>query len=192
MRRLYTPNRRDLDVATKIRETFYDRPAEKQQNVPWRWPKSMREVGKCEAVMYASDKWQKGRGRNWLEDYKHIAEGMQWVLVRSGFLIDDDTRQPLEPPGPVIELSPMPSAYAVLADVLGVQVQLYEEADNADGYRLPDSDEGLYEIAIRHAKLGSGQFPDSKEPFLFVYTSAGVEMLIVGEELNIEKDGIVG
>lgn len=191
MKRIYTPNRGDLDVATKIRETFVDRPAEKRQNVTWRWPRSMREVGKCEAVMYASDKWQKGRGRNWLEDYKHIAEGAQWVLVRPGFLVDAHDHRELKLSGPDIDLYPMPSSFAVLANVLGVQMQFYMPDDSAEGYAL-NGDAGLYEVTVAHAKLGAGKFPDSGDTFLFIYTSAGVEMLIVGEQLEIEKDGIVG
>ena len=32
-----------------------------------------------------------------------------------------------------------------------------------------------------------------KEPFLFVYTERdGILMIVVGEELDVEKDGIVG
>jgi len=191
----YTPNRSDdLAVAQKIRETFVDRKAERRQEVPWKWPRSMREVGRCEAVMYSSDKWQKGRGRNWLEDYKHIAEGMQWVLVRPGFLQDGKTRKALDVVGPEIDLHPMPSSFAVLADVLGVQMQFYMPDGAGDEYYLPNASEdtGLYEVAIGHAKLGAGQFPDTGETFLIVYTPAGVEMLIVGEKLAVEKDGIVG
>jgi hypothetical protein len=192
MRRLYTPNRQDLATASSIRETFVDRPPERRQNVPWRWPRVMREVGRCEAVMYASDKWQKGRGRNWLEDYKHIAEGAQWVLARPGFLVDFKTGDELDLCGPEIELYPMPTSFAVLADVLGIQMQFYEDADNSDGYMLPNGDAGLYEVTIARAKLGAGKFPDSGDTFLFLYTAAGVELLIVGEKLDVEKDGIVG
>lgn len=194
MRRIYTPNRAsDLEHAKKLRETFMDRKADRQQPVSWRWPRSMQEVGKCEAVMYASDKWQKGRGRNWLEDYKHIAEGMQWVLVRPGFLVDAESNKPLPLTGPTVELYPMPKAFAVLADVLGVQMQFYEPSEGeGDGYLLPNGDSGLYEVTVSRAKLGSAKFPDSGETFLFIYTSAGVELLIVGEQLEVEKDGIVG
>jgi hypothetical protein len=195
-RRIYQPNRsNDLEAAAAIRETFTDRPAERRQKVSWKWPKSMKEVGHCEAVMYASDKWQKGRGRNWLEDYKHIAEGLQYMLVRPGFLVDfNDPRRALDVVGPTVELDEMPDAFAVLAYPLGVQVRLYLPDDSAEGYYLPNNsgDQGLYEIVIKHAHLGGGRFPDTGERFLFIYTAAGVEMLIVGEKLDIEKDGIVG
>lgn len=192
MRRVYTPNlSRDLDQAIALRETFVDRKAEKKLPVGWRWPRVMREVGRCEAVMYASDKWQKGRGRNWLEDYKHIAEGAQWVLVRDGFLRDASSGKALDVVGPTIELGSMPGSFAVLADVLGVQLQFYIPGGD-DGYELADDDRGLYEVTIGRAKLGAAKFPDNGETFLLIYTSAGVEMIIVGEELEVEKDGIVG
>jgi hypothetical protein len=192
MRRVYHPNRSDVSEALKIRETFVDRPAERQQPVPWQWPRSMREVGRCEAVMYSSDKWQPGRGRDWLEDYKHIAEGVQWLLVRPGFLLDGKTDRALDVKGPVIDLAPMPQSFAVLANVLGVQVRFY--LSDGSEYYLPNasSDEGLYEIDCKHAKLGASRFPDTNDAFLVIYTAAGVELLIVGEQLAIEKDGIVG
>lgn len=194
MRRVYHPNRaRDIEAATALRETFVDRRAERQQAVPWKWPRSLREVGKCEAVMYASDKWQKGRGRNWLEDYKHRAEGVQWVLVRDGFLRDAETNRDLALSGPIIDLEPMPDSFAVLADVLGVQMQFYDsKGDPETDYFLPKGDTNLYEIAIARAKLGAAKFPDTGQTFLMIYTSAGVEMIIVGEKLDVEKDGIVG
>jgi hypothetical protein len=41
--------------------------------------------------------------------------------------------------------------------------------------------------------LGGGKHPVTGEVFLFVYTKThGVGMLITGERLGIEKDGIVG
>ena len=103
----------------------------------------------------------------------------------------DSPRDQLPVVGPMIELGPMPDSFAVLADILGVQVQLYERG-GADGYQLPKSDDGLYQVDISRAKLGASRFPDTGDAFLIVYSSAGVDLLIVGKQLDIEKDGIVG
>ena len=194
-RRMYTPNyaRNDEAVAEEIRETFTDRPAEKRTNVSWRWPRTLQEVGQCVAVMYSSDKWKAGRGKNWAEDYKHVAEGEQWILVRPGFLVEDERpSQEIPVCGPKIELGPMPTAFAVLADVLGAQLRLYRQSDlrGTDGSAAASGD--LYQTNVARAKLGGARFPDNDEPFLFIYTAAGVEMIIVGRELAIEKDGITG
>jgi hypothetical protein len=194
-RRLYYPNEKhvvDRDTARNIRETFVDRPVERETKVTWRWPRSMQEVGHNLAVMYASDKWQRNRGDN--RDYKHVSEGPQWVLARKGFLVEYDApHKRLDVLGPTIELGPMPSSFAVLANILGIQVRLYDEEDEKGNYELPhDPTAGFYEITIAGAKLGGARFPDTHEPFLFVYTRDGVHLLIIGEQLDIEKDGIVG
>lgn len=191
-RRVYVPNRgRDIDVARTMRETFVDRPVERTISIPWQWPKSMREIGTNEAVMYASDKWKQRRGD--MEDYKHRSEGKQWVLARPGFLRDyHDQDRHVPVAGPIVDLGKMPDSFAVLADILGVQVRLYEKGGR-DGYQFPRSrNAGYHQILIGGAKLGGGRFPDSGDTFLIVYTRAGVHLLIVGEKLDVEKDGIVG
>jgi len=181
--------RSNRDTARALRETFYDRPVEREQTVPWQWPRRLREIGTCQSVMYSSDKWKKKGDR---EDYKHVAEGPQWVLARSGFLVHyDSPRSALPVVGPMIDLGPMPDSFAVLADILGVQIQLYERGGE-EGYRLPDGDDNLFQVDISRAKLGAARFPDSGDAFLIVYTSAGIDLLIVGKQLDIEKDGIVG
>ena len=67
------------DLARDLREKFVDRPVEIERAVPWQWPRRLREIGTCQAVMYTSDKWKK---RGSFEDYKHVAEGPQWILAR--------------------------------------------------------------------------------------------------------------
>lgn len=189
MRRTYEP-RRDADAAAAIREKFYDRPVERRLNIPWQWPRAMREVGLNMSVMYASDKWKR-RGQK--EDYKHVSEGKQWILARPGFLRQyNHPDRHVAVAGPMVDLGTMPDTFAVLADILGVQVRLYEQG-GPKGYRLPsDADEGYHQVVIPGAKLGAARFPDSGDAFLIVYTRAGVDLLIVGEELDVEKDGIVG
>lgn len=191
-RRVYEANRgSSIDVARQMRETFTDRPASRETVVPWQWPETMLEIGKWEAVMYASDKWQKNRGD--MEDYKHIAESKGVILARHGFLRDygsPGTR--ISVVGPNIELGEMPDAFAVLADILGVQMRLYEQGGRK-GYRFPeDEEEGYYQVLVSGGKLGGGRFPDTGEVFLIVYNRSGVHLLLMGEKLDVLKDGIVG
>lgn len=189
-RRRYIENADSLRAARRIRETFTDKPPEREELLQWDWPKSMLQVGTCESVMYASDKW---RDHGDAIDYKHVAEGPQVLLVTPGFLREyssPGTQLPVC--GPEVELDgPMPDSFAVLAKILGVQTKLYEEDDG--GYYLPNGDETLYQVDIANAWLGGAKHPATGQTFLIVYTKKnGPCCLITGEILDIEKDGIVG
>lgn len=174
--RRFTRNRDELRSARSMRQTFVDRPPSKEKKVPWEWPTSMVYVGDCESIMYVSDKWKKRRGDN--EDYKHIAEAPQYVLVSPGFLRDYHTGEPLDVPSQKFELpASMPKAFAELADIYGVQVNFL--------------DGDIREIQVAKAKLG-GAHNRAFGTFVFVYNGDGVHMLICGEELAVEKDGITG
>lgn len=195
LERTFTRNRSsDIDTAERIRETFVDRPAEKHESMPWDWPKRMKEVGSWTAgegaICYTSDKWQKRRDQ--FVDYKHVAEGPQRLLVIPGFL--REYHRPgtkLSVGGPMVEVDgPMPTAFARLAPILGLQAHLYEGTDT--DYAL-NGDDGYYQINIANAELGGAIHPGTGKPFLFVFTkSAGVLCMILGSELAVEKDGIVG
>lgn len=177
--------------AEAMREAFVDRPVEKEETVSWKWPKRMREVGECVAVMYTSDKW-KDEGD--YKDYKHVAEGPQEIYFPDGFLRDYDAdpsgRKKLEVCGPYVDLNgPMPDAFAVLAPVLGVQVCLYEEDEAGE---LVLTDDGYRQVDIDGAKLGGARHPKTREAFLIIYDSKRVLALVTGDALDVERDGIVG
>lgn len=187
--RRYTLNASDLEHARNIRRTFTDaEPKGKQEQVGWEWPREMQHIGQCEAVMYSSDKW-KPTGQ--FEDYKHVAEGKQELLVTPGFV--REYNQPsieLGVIGPIVELdNPMPSHFAVLAKVLGVQAQLFVGDD--ENPRLGGAG-AMYQIDIAGATLGAARHPETGQKFLVIYTSAGLHCIITGSVLDIEKDGIVG
>lgn len=172
--------RRDFDAAKKLRETFTDRPMKKQIDLGWQWPRSMECVGVCTAIMYTSDKWQKIGD---MIDYKHISESSpsresHKLLVAKGF--DLGLPRGTESFSDDYELDRMPTAIAVLADILGLQYQLYDE----DGV-LVDQD---YQVNIVRAKLGAARHPNG-ETVLLVYTKSSLCCLITGFE--VEKDGIV-
>lgn len=190
MSRRYVVNRSSLNDAKKIRETFMDAPAKKITDMHWEWPDVMVEVGTCEAVMYSSEKWQPNPSI--MEDYKHLAEGPQRLLVTPGFIrMYDSPSRRLKVVGEEVELSqPMPDAFAVLSKILGIQTRLYEGTD--DDFYLPEGDDGYYQIDIAGAQLGGAKHPGTGEVFLIVYTKHGVHCVIVGDKLDIQKDGIVG
>lgn len=166
-----------------------DRPPSKLHKFRWQWPKSLREVGTCLAVMYSSDKWRKPSD---FIDYKHVAEGPQVLYCRPGFIVDE-LGQPLRIPGRRVDIGgELPDTIALLAPILGVQCQLYQ-VGGRDGYYLPNGDEGLTELVIPKAKLGAVRDHHSGSVYLVVYTeSEGVLCLISGAELDVTKDGIVG
>lgn len=186
--RRFVVNRSDLDRAREIRETFQDAPSRKVEPVSWQWPRAMREIGSCEAVMYTSDKW---RHSGDMVDYKHLSEGPQRILVKKDFLREYHyTEERIPVCGPEVELNrPMPSAFAVLAPILGVQVRLYEP----DARGEPTLSRGdIYQVVISRAMLGGAEHPDTREKFLIIYTKRELCAIIVGDILDIEKDGIVG
>jgi len=173
-------------VAVKIRETFTDRPATKRTAVHWQWPEELHEIGICEAVMYTSDKWKR---KGSFEDYKHVAEGKQWLHVQPGLLVEyDNPKKKLPVVGPYTELTgPMPLEFAELAPILGVQVQLYK----ASGRDFVPSGE-YRQVDLARAKLGGAEHPKTRERFLIIYTPSELLAVITGEELDILADGIVG
>lgn len=192
-------------IAAEIRRTFTDKDARREKELPFSWPARMQHVGDSLAVAYASDKWQKPGD---YELYKHLAESTNRVLVVPGFLCAfDDTRRPWPTVGPVISFGgmPMPKHFAVLGYFEEADLRLYATGPASAPAFGRGKDDGVVKVMVRHGMLGAGKIRWSAvgdgedEPFLFVYTEArssgergGVKMIVVGDELDIEKDGIVG
>jgi hypothetical protein len=181
MRRRVYENRSSFEAARKLREKFVDRPMTRVSEVSWTWPKEMREVGTCESVMYTSDKW---RSLGDYIDYKHISEAPQRLLVKPGFIVDYKSGKPLRLASEKRPLDyPMPDAFAELARILALQVRFLDE----------DGDPGEYhQVNIARATLGAARHPTTGETFLIVYTPSTLCAIIVGDQLDVEKDGIVG
>ncbi len=181
-RRYYENSRRDFSAARDIRETFHDSPMERVEELRWSWPKRVDEIGTSHAVAYKSDKWKR---KGDYEDYKHLSEGKQRVMLHPDF----DVRGYFGKQGPKIyaesmKLDRMPDAIAVLGDFLGIQVEL----DDADGN--PSGD--IYHINVVRAKLAGAKHPVTGQTFLIVYTPNDLCMIVTGTILDIQKDGIVG
>jgi len=191
------------DVARSMVKTFKNRDVEQVEKHPWNWPTTLRNVGDSLSVAYASDKWKPtdARGKRDWELYKHLAESRNQVFVKPGFLHDfhaPSKRWPVIGPKIYFDDVPMPDGFAALALFEEIALQLYTSGTD-DSPRFGRGDDGIVKVTVRHGLLGGSKFgwsldgDEEDEPFIFVYTkSAGVLMLITGETLDIEKDGIVG
>ncbi|SRR6185295_7423792 len=175
------------EAAAKTFRTFHDRAPEEEIELPFTWPPRLQEVGEGKAEMYRSNKWKKNRSEH--DDYKHVVESNRTVYVEPGFLREGvRPYRPMKLYGPTLSFEgTMPKYFTFLGPLLGVQLRLYDESET-----LPSGGKELYEVRIARAKLGAAKHPDTNETFLFVYTPDGVHMILTGERLSIEKDGIAG
>lgn len=186
--------------ARRMREVFVDRPVEQEVAYRMSWPSSMQNVGDSIAVAYHSDKWKpKNRsGKRSLEAYKHLAESRNRCLAVPGVLVDYHTGRPIQVFGPQVSLAgsvTMPRTFAMLGLFEELALVLHVGQRGSEGLFGEHEDDGVVHVAVRHAYLGGGVMrqKSGKEPFLFVFTkSHGVMFLVVGDELAIERDGIVG
>lgn len=187
-------------IAKNIRETFTAKPSKKRTPFDFQWPAKMHHVGDSLAVSYASDKWKDDGD---FDVYKHIAESRNVAFCVPGFLRDfDDPAQPWQTIGPMVDFTnvPMPEHFAVLGYFEEADLALHTEGSNARPGFSSDENEGVVKVTVRHGMLGASKIlwsqTDSSredEPFLFVYTNThGVLMIIIGDELDVEADGIVG
>jgi hypothetical protein len=89
----------------------------------------------------------------------------------------------------------MPKHFAILGRFMECNCVLHTSGTDDDPELDPKGDDGCVTLTVRHGMLGASKFVrDGKlQPFLFVYhPDVGVYFLITGDELDIEKDGIVG
>ncbi len=193
------------DAARQMRSVFADRNVEKRQSMQFSWPDEMQHVGQSIAVAYASDKW-KNPGD--YELYKHLHDGLTHnrALCSTGFLHHYEQQgKRFETIGPVVSFAgvPMPQHFAVLGLLEEVDLRMHVGGTDDDP-KVGRGDNGIVKVIVAHAMLGAGVIrwsvdgAEEDEPFVFVYSESsgrdrgGVHMIIVGDELDIEKDGIVG
>lgn len=194
------------DVAGTMRETFVNRPVDYETEFPFTWPPVMQCIGDSLAVAYASDKWKTKRkdGRRDRELYKHLAESRNHVFALPGVVTRERKRAGKYERYPVIgprvsfadSKLVMPDSFAVLGFFEEANVQLYTEGTNARPAFGAGEDDGVVTLTVKHGMLGGSKMkvsPSTFKPFIFAYTQTeGVYFIIVGDELDIEKDGIVG
>lgn len=182
-----------LEDARDMRRTFQDKEPRHERRVGFTWPDELQLVGRCLAIEYRSDKWQREKD---YEDYKHIAEAPQDFLACADLIVPhDDPSRPLAVHGPWLDLPrTMPRHFAVLAPSLGCQVKLYKTMRGNRGY-YGREDDGVMQLRLPRAMLGGARVPKSGEAFLFFYSPGradGVHAMVFGSSLDVEKDGLSG
>jgi len=183
------------EVATEIRRTFTDKAVKGERTMPFGWPEVWQHVGDSLAVAYASDKWKKDGD---YELYKHLAESSNRALSVPEFLVDHHNPKGRWPTiGPMVSFAgmTMPRHFAVLGYFEEADLRLHTRGTDQKPEFGAGKNEGVVQVKVRHAKLGASKLRQGsrERPFLFVYTDdGGPLMFIVGDELDIEKDGIVG
>ncbi len=191
------------EIAKNYARTFKDRDVEYTKKVKFTWPRYLQHVGDNLGEAYDSDKWKPGSlGRRERELYKHIAESRNKFLCVPGFLCDEDSGAEIQTIGPTFDTYswPMPNAFADLALFTEANIELHTLGTNTAPKFGRGRQSGIVSVAVRHGYLGCSKILWSREdssagdqPFLFVYTERdGVLFMVVGDSLDVEKDGIVG
>lgn len=185
-----------LEHAKDVRRTFTKKEPRELREQPWTWPTTYTHVGDSLAVAYASDKWKKNGD---MELYKHLAESRNYAFAAPGVdfvpLESPHTKYPVVTQLVSFEDRVMPKHIAFLGMFEEIHLQFYRPG--AVPSRKLRGDEGVARVLIKHAFLGGGLM-DGDRPFLVVYSEprgndpGGVHMIITGDELDIEADGIVG
>lgn len=193
------------EIAKGIAETFKDRPVEREERLDFDWPDKLQMVGQNLGVAYDSDKW-KAKGSNGLrpsELYKHVAESDNRIYVPPTLPFEDHQGKRLKKIGPRISLRElsedgeieMPKHFAILGRFEECNCVLHTKGTNENPKLASKGDEGCFTLRVPHGMLGASKFRrgDKYQPFIFVYHPVdGIYFLITGDELGIEKDGIVG
>lgn len=194
------------DTAKRYREVFAARAVESEITIPFDWPRELQHVGESLAVAYSSDKWQ---DKGDLKAYKHVAESRNQAFVLPGFLRPyEDQSRDLRTIGPTVGFGnvPMPKHFAILGLFEELNLRLHTKGSDSAPAFGAGPDVGCVAIIVKHAMLGGSKIRWSTidktrkdQPFLFVYVEpngkrepGGIFVVIVGDELDIEKDGIVG
>ncbi len=198
----YRPNRGGrprvvdaLELAADLRHTFQGRRPTKVVELPFSWPSVLQNVGDSLAVAYESDKWRDD-GR--LTAYKHLAESRNRALVVPGLVHRWDEPAVSWPViGPRVSLAgvPMPKHFAMLGLFEEADLRLYVAGDERAPRFGGRRDDGCVKLTVKHGLVGASaiRWPQRDQLFIFVYTEQdGVLMIVVGKQLGVERDGIVG
>jgi hypothetical protein len=193
------------EPAKHYREVFTKRDVTEERALPFSWPSDMQLVGDSLAVAYSSDKWR--NDKQWVL-YKHIAESRNRAYVRKGFLYEYQRQsQAARVVGPTKSFGgvPMPKQIAFLGLFSEAHFVFFTGGTDRKPTFSGGPDGGVKRVFVAQGLLGGGVIQWSKldkgaedQPFLCVYTErtskdpGGVHMIIVGDELDIEADGIVG
>lgn len=169
------------DISREIRETFHQSPSKKKLNLSFSWPLEMRRIGTSESIMYLSDKWGIVEG----EKYKHVSESDCDVYISPSVQIRDEDGELLDLGEDWEDLDgKMPRHIAVLGKSLGIQVRLECPDSSANGLKK--------QLDFASATWGAAKSPETGETFLVLFSPREVLLIVTGDELDIERDGVVG
>lgn len=176
------------DIAADMTRRFKDRPVEYEQAFDFPWPKRLQAIGDSLAVAYASDKWKEPdtfTGKRMWELYKHVAESRNRVLAQPRFL-HKGANEAWPVVGPMVNLEDV--QWPDHISILGLFEEANLELDTADGQ------ECIVSVRTNHGMLGAGVLRQrsGQRVFLCIYDSKAIRMVIIGDKLAIEKDGITG
>jgi hypothetical protein len=190
------------EMAREMRETFQNAPSKRKRRFDFDWPPMLQNVGDSLAVAYSSNKNLDNPRGEWIL-YKHLAESRNRALCLPGLIMHEEQPGEAWPViGPLVSMVevPHPRHFAELALFEEANLKLYTGGTDARPTFGRGRDAGVVTITVKHGLLGGGMFPWGREdrrrpdqPFLFVYTKRdGVLLVIIGDKLAIERDGIVG
>lgn len=186
-----------FEHAKNVRRTFTAKEPREMREYPWTWPTRYFHIGSNLAVAYASDKWKDDGD---FELYKHIAESPNQVWCVPDCTLQwlgSNKSQPVFGTEIVLDSVEMPKQIALLGLFEEIDIALHVGLDGDGNPVVGKGNEGCVKVTFAHALLGSGKMAGDR-PFLVVYSEptkkdrGGVHMIIVGEELDVEEDGIVG
>lgn len=196
------------DMAAKMRETFTDRPVAVEEDFDFDWPEELQHVGDSLGVAYSSDKWKPKRrnGKRDLELYKHVAESRNRILCCPDIVHWDKrwdsgtSEKQVRCIGPTVSFADgvtmMPDSFAILGLFKEANVVLHVAGSEDKPAFGKNDDDGVVTLTVKHGMLAGGKIKLGRgvlRPFIFVYTPEdGVLFIILGDELDVEKDGIVG
>jgi len=186
--RVKAPTGPDADDAKRMRRTFTDSELSfGAYALAGAWPARFRHIGRNHGVAYSSDKWMKDGTFN---DYKHLSEARQELFAAESTQPQSGSFQ-----GRVVDLHrvlQLPSAIAELAPLLFLDVQLFDGPG-----RLADAPSQILPARALvyggRATMLHGGKAGSKRPFLVVASKEnGIMFLVIGDKLDVKKDGIEG
>lgn len=190
--------------ARKMRETFQDADSRVSYAINVEWPTRFYELGQGRSVAYTSNKW---KDEDDFEDYKHVAESPNQTFVTDKFLQSARAgRSDLRPNGgeyplwrPEVEFPP---TVAELAPFIFFEARPIQSWEQTGARRRVSLARDAVQVGIPGCVLygcyakphgGSWSRKSSLIPFLAViHKRDGVMALVIGHELDVKKDGIVG
>jgi hypothetical protein len=164
------------ELARRDRETFQDAKSTRKVQLTARWPSELIDIGEGWGVLYFSDKW------GTKDKYKHLRESNWRILVSPSFKMKfedgDDIRKNPDATEVYEVEGEMPRHVAYLGKCLGVQGIL--------------NDGRVVHIEIPGGHWAAARSPENPDRAILIVYSDDVHIVIVGDDLGIEKDGVVG